>query len=76
MPCDDLSVNGKALTYTGTKTLDENNISELDDTIFTVDAVELLMFPKKIWRDNGWLSHGGIEEAVDLVKAFEATKDC
>ena len=76
MPCDDLSVNGKSLTFTGTKTLSEDNVSELDDTIFTADAVELLMFPEKIWRNGGWVEHGGIEEAVDFEKVFEATKVC
>ena len=75
MPCDDLSVNGKALTYTGTKTLDENNISELDDTIYTADAVELLMFPKKIWRHDGWVEHDGIEQAVDFGKILGPPKE-
>ena len=74
MPCDDLSVNGKSLTFTGTKTLSEDNVSELDDTIFTADAVELLMF-KKIWRNSGWVENEGVELAVDIEKAYKLTKN-
>ena len=57
------------------KTLSEDNISELDDTIFTADAVEVLMFPNKIWRFGRWVENDGVELVVNLEKAYESSKD-
>ena len=71
MPLKGLVINGSEFSFSGQEILDEDNITEIDDRGFNEDALEYLLFPKRIWR-KGWISHRGFEDAVYIAELAEA----
>ena len=67
MPLLGLTINGKEYNFTGMTIMDDDNENEKNDSGWNKNALEILMFPKLIWRQNGWISHNGIEDAIDII---------
>jgi len=67
MPLLGLTINGKEYNFTGMTIMDDDNENEKNDSGWNKNALEILMFPKQIWRQNGWISHNGIEDAIDII---------
>ena len=66
MPLENLIINGKEFSFSGNLDMEEDSETDRDGRAFKKDALELLLFPNRIWR-KGWIEHDGFEDAVDIV---------
>ena len=65
MPLEGLTVDGEPFSFSGMDEMEEDSETKKDGHGWNKDALEILMFPERIWR-TGWTEHNGFEDAVDI----------
>ena len=68
MPVEDLLIDGKKYNFSGIDDVEDDNSTPRDERVFHPDALEILMFPKNIWRKGAWQEHGGILDALPIAQ--------
>tara|TARA_R110000851_G_scaffold289174_1_gene443311 strand:- start:112 stop:1557 length:1446 start_codon:yes stop_codon:yes gene_type:complete len=67
MPVEDLLIDGKKYNFSGIDDVEDDNSTPRDERVFHPDALEILMFPKNIWRKGTWQEHDGILDALPIA---------
>lgn len=67
MPLEGITVDGNEYSFSGKLDKEEDSETDRDGRAFSKDALELLMFPTRIWRKK-WVQHDGFEDAVNLAE--------